>query len=427
MSTTKNFSRGTKSAVALAAVASLALTGCGRNDDGGGGGGGEGPTNTAAGSSQGIDENTITLGTTTSLSGVAGAPGTCSLKGMEAYFEAANADGGIEFGDGNTRTVEINAYDDAYDPAKAVSNFRQIMNEGAFAEVNGLGTRTNLAIMPVANKEEFPQVFVASGNPTFSQNPDEHPWTIGWMPTYHTEGNSFGKFLVESGEPVTVAVLAQNDDAGKAYVQGLEEAVQGTNVKIVARATFEPGDSTVDAQIAELANSNADVFFSANTVPALTASSMVRAQQLGWTPAIFLASVASQPDQVLEPGNADAFPAVYTSAFTKPFTSEEYAGDEDVKQFLSDMEEYSPKIDTIIPHCAWGYATAATLEQAFTLMEEPTQKSFMEAVRSIEGFEAPLLLDGLQVNTTTNRAPVGEVAITGWTGNGYQPADSFGG
>ncbi|GAB3255398.1 ABC transporter substrate-binding protein [Arthrobacter pigmenti] len=425
MRTAKGFSRSTKSAVALAAVASLALTGCGRGD--GGGGGQEGNTDTAASSSQGITGDTITLGTTTSLSGVAGAPGTCLQKGMEAYFEAANADGGIEFGDGNTRTVKTIVYDDAYDPGQAVANFRQIMNEGAFAEVNGLGTRTNLAIMPVANKEEFPQVFVASGNPTFSQNPDEHPWTIGWMPTYHTEGNSFGKFLVDSGEQVTVAVLSQNDDAGEAYVQGLEDAVEGTNVEIVAQATFEPGDSTVDAQIAELANSNADVFFSANTVPDLTASSMVRAQQLGWTPSIFLASVASQPDQVLKPGNAEAFPAIYTSAFTKPFSSEQYAGDEDVQQFLSDMEEHSAQIDTIIPHCAWGYATAATLEEAFTLMEEPTQESFMDAVRSIEGFEAPMLLDGLTVNTTTDRAPVGEVAITEWTGNGYQPVESFNG
>lgn len=416
------FHRRAKCALAVTAVATFALTGCGRGDgnptqgtqsEGGGGG-----------SAQGITEESITLGSTTSLSGPAGAPGTCLLKGMEAYFEAANADGGIEFGDGNTRTVEIQALDDGYDPGKAVSNFRQMMAGDVFAEVNGLGTRTNLAIMPVANEEQFPQVFVASGNPAFSQNPDEHPWTIGWMPTYYTEGNSFGNFLKDRGEPVTVAVLAQNDDAGKAYVDGLEEAIKDSQVEIVSRATFEPGEPTVDAQIAKLANSEADVFFSANTVPDLTTSSMLRAQQLGWTPEIFLASVASQPGQVLEPGNAQAFPAVYTSAFTKQIADERYADDEDMQQFLTAMEEYSPDIEQIIPHCTWGYATAATLEQAFTQMEEPTQKSFMDAVRSIEDYEAPLLLDGLSVDTTTGMAPISEVVVQEYTGTGYEPASS---
>lgn len=422
MTTSRSIGRSTKAAVAVAAGVTLALTGCGRDDAGTSGDAG-GTGGAGAGSAQGITEDSITLGTTTSLSGPAGAPGTCLLKGMEAYFEAANADGGIEFGDGNTRTVEIEASDDAYDPAQAVANFRQMMAQDVFAEVNGLGTRTNLAIMPVATEEEFPQVFVASGDPTFSQNPEEHPWTIGWMPTYYTEGNSFGNFLTESGEPVTVAVLQQNDAAGEAYVQGLRDALEGSQVEIVAEATFEPGDATVDAQIAELANSGADVFFSANTVPDLTASSLLRAQQLNWTPATFLASVASQPSEVLEPGNAQAMDAIYTSAFSKGLSSQ----DEDMQQFLADMEEYSPEIEQIIPHCTWGYATAATLEEAFANMEEPTQESFMEAVRSIEGYEPPLLLDGLSVDTTGDKAPVSEVSIQEYSGEQYTTAESFGG
>ena len=73
----------------------------------------------------------------------------------------------------------------------------------------------------------------------------------------------------------------------------------------------------------------------------------------------------------------------------------------------------------------WGmHATAATLEQAFTQMEEPTQKSFMDAVRSIEGYEAPLLLDGLSVDTTTGMAPISEVVVQEYTGTGYEPASS---
>ena len=50
-----------------------------------------------------------------------------------AYFGVKNADGGIKFGDGKTRTVEIKTYDDAYDPQKALANFQQMVSDGVFA------------------------------------------------------------------------------------------------------------------------------------------------------------------------------------------------------------------------------------------------------------------------------------------------------
>ena len=421
---TRHIGRGATGAVAAAAALTLALSGCGRGDGGGNSPeGSPGATEGGGGTEQGITDTSILLGSTTSLSGVAGAPGSCLVAGMEAYFGAANADGGVEFGDGKTRKVELKAYDDAYDPGRAVANFRQMIAEGVFANVNGLGTRTNLAIMPVATEEEFPQVFVASGDSVFSEDPEANPWTIGWMPTYYAEGNSFGKFLVDSGTAVTVAVLEQNDDAGNEFVAGLEDAIEGSEVEIVQRATFEPGDPTVDAQMAQLADSEADVFFSANTVPALTASSMVRAQDLGWTPSIFLAAVAANERDVLEPGNASAFPNVYSTGFTKQPTQTD---DEEVKQFLADIKEYAPDTaDQIIPHCLWGYATAATLEEAFKNMAEPTHEALMEAVRNVKDFEPPLLLDGLSVDTTTNMAPISEVQVQEHTGEGYAPAESY--
>ena len=59
-------------------------------------------------------------------------------------------------------------------------------------------------------------------------------------------------------------------------------------------------------------------------------------------------------------------------------------------------------------------------------MEEPTRASFMEALKSISGFEAPLLLDGITVDTTQDDQP----AITGlqlvvWNGQAYEPVDSY--
>ena len=57
------------------------------------------------------------------------------------------------------------------------------------------------------------------------------------------------------------------------------------------------------------------------------------------------------------------------------------------------------------PHCMWSYMVGATLDQAFQNMKEPTRDSFMTALRSIKGYQAPLMLDGTSVNTTVDGQP----------------------
>jgi hypothetical protein len=69
----------------------------------------------------------------------------------------------------------------------------------------------------------------------------------------------------------------------------------------------------------------------------------------------------------------------------------------------------------------------ATLEQAFTQMEEPTRDSFMEALRSIEGYQAPLMLPDTSVSTGESGQPaVSTVVVQKYNGRGYDTVESFG-
>ena len=112
----------------------------------------------------------------------------------------------------------------------------------------------------------MPQVFVQSGSSEFSKDREANPYTIGWAPTYFSEGEAFGNYLAQLDEPLTVAILAQNDDFGADFVEGLNSGIEGSEVEIVAEASYEPTDTSVDAQVTELAGSNADVFFDATTL-----------------------------------------------------------------------------------------------------------------------------------------------------------------
>lgn len=412
-----NFRHATRvsGVVAAGAIAALLITGCSRGGDEGGG--------ESNAPSPGITDDSLLLGISSPLSGPTAGPGSCTVAGLYTYLEAKNADGGFEFGDGKTRTVTLNYLDDTYDPAKTVTNFRQLVDEDEiFAYVGALGTPTNSAIMPLANEEEVPQVLLITGATKFSADQEANPWTLGLLPTYYNEGFAFGELLAERGE-VTVATLAQNDDYGDDYLAGFEAAIEGTDVEIVASATYEPTDTTLDGQVTELAASGADALLSAVSVTPLQVGVLTKAQSLGWLPEIFLPSNTSTPATVVVPGNGAAYPAVYSTSLSKVPVSPAFAEDEDVIAYNEAFAEYGASIAaTYTPHCAWSYAEGAILEQAFLGMTEPTRASFMEALKSIEDFQAPLLLDGITVNTTDPTKPaIQGLTLVQFNGQGYGP------
>ncbi|MEV8041732.1 ABC transporter substrate-binding protein [Arthrobacter sp. NPDC080082] len=412
--------RGVLGIVAVAAVIALSASGCTRGSTNQGGG-----SNAA---SPGITDSSITLGITTPLSGAIAGQGTCTVAGVTAYFGALNAAGGVKFGDGKTRTVNIKSYDDGYDPQKSLANFQQMVSDNVFAATAGLGTPTNRAFREAAISQKVPQVLVMTGDPLFSDR-KQSPWQLGFVPIYQNEGAAFGKLIAGSGQPHKVAILSQNDDYGKGYVQGFKDAIKGaSNISVVGEQTYEATDTSVDPQLTQLASSGADVFFDAMSITPLAIASLQKAQQLGWKPSWFLPSNTSSPAAILGPGGAAAYPGIYSVSFAKAPQSPAFAKDPDVVKFLADLKQYAKYPDMpAFPHCMWSYMVGATLEQAFKTMTEPTRDSFMTALRNVKGLQAPLMLSGTSVDTTTDGQPaVSSVLVQKYDGKGYATVQNFG-
>jgi branched-chain amino acid transport system substrate-binding protein len=406
--------------VAAASALAVTLAGCGGSNDAGRSGAGDSAT------SPGITDDTVTLGITTALSGPTAGPGTCTLAGVKAYFGAKNAEGGIEFGDGKKRTVELKALDDAYDPQKSKANYDQLKDD-VFAMTGGLGTPTNRAWRDAAIADEVPQALVQTGDPLFSDT-EQSPWQLGFVPIYPNEGEALGELLATSSQPHKVAILSQNDDYGKGYVEGFKNAIQGAdNIEVVKELTYEATDTSVDAQITELADSGADVFFNAMSVTPLMISALQKAQQVGWKPSWFLPSNTSSPGAILEPGGAAAYPGIYSSSFAKAPASPAFAQDPDVVEYLAALKQYGDYPDPpAFPQCQWSWMVGATLDQVFQKMTEPTRDNFMEALRSIKDFQAPLMLPGTSVNTTQDGQPaVSTVVVQKYNGKGYDAVQNF--
>ena len=79
---------------------------------------------------------------------------------------------------------------------------------------NPLGTPSNSAIQKYMNAKKVPQLFVATGATKWG-DPKDFPWTMGWQPSYQSEGAHLRQVHPEGEPDGKIAVLYQNDDFGK--------------------------------------------------------------------------------------------------------------------------------------------------------------------------------------------------------------------
>jgi branched-chain amino acid transport system substrate-binding protein len=371
-------------AVVAVAVALVAAA-CGRPDDSSSGGSAGAP---------GVTDTQITIGGSYPLSGPLGPNGQAAAGGAKAVFEAVNAAGGVKMGDGKTRKIEFVYYDDGYDPAKTTQNFTKLVNQNVFALFQTFGTAPNIAIMKQANQRKVPQVFVHAGDLLFSNEPDKNPFTIGWQPTYESEGQMYGKFLADQGKPLTVAVLRQADTLGQVFLQGLQEGIAGSQVKLVGTETYVPSDPSVDAQISKLKATNADALFMAVAIPPLMISGLQHAKTLGWNPTVFMASMSSSINQVVGPGKLTGNSKLYTASFLKAPDNPAYANDPAVKEYLARFKQYGGNANPFITNAQWGYGAAQTFVNALQQLKTVSRDGLMQELRSLKT-EVPLLQPGL--------------------------------
>ena len=407
-------------------VIALGLAGCAR---------GETPSgdNTEA-ASPGITDTTITIGIDTPLTGTTAGPGNCTADGALAYFGTQNdANGGITFGDGKTRKVEIKKYDDQYDPAKASANFQQAVSDGVFAMAFGLGTPTNNAWKQAAQDAGVPQVLIMTGDPGFDDVSSD-PTAIGLVPKYQDEGEAMGKLLASDSAPHKVAIIEQNDDYGKGYVEGFKAGIEGaSNITIVSDKTYEPTDTSLDTQIQASADAGADVLFNAVSVTPLVVGELQKAQAIGWKPSWFMPSNTSSPSGVLTPGGAvdasgnSVYPGIYSVAFSAVPAAPTFAALPNAQAFLDGVKKYGTQTGTPdFPHCVWSWIGAEIMAKAFETMKEPTRDAFMTALRSVKGSDFDFMLDGTSVDATQDGSPaISSVVVQKFNGKGYATVTAY--
>src|SRR5881392_203390 len=241
----------------------------------------------AAAQSPGVTPTEIKIGNTNPYSGPASAYGTIG-KVIAGYFKKVNDEGGI-----NGRKINFVTLDDGYSPPKTVEMVRRLVEQDQVAFVfQTLGTPTNSAIHKYLNQAKVPHLFVATGATKWG-DPQHFPWTMGWQPTYQTEGHIYAQYVLQNVPNAKIGVLYQNDDYGKDYVKGLKDGL-GDKAKsmVVMELPYETSDPTVDSQVVNLKASGADLFYNV-TIPKFAAQAIRKTAEIGWQPVHILNNVAA--------------------------------------------------------------------------------------------------------------------------------------
>ena len=362
--------------------------------------------------SPGASDNEIKIGTTTPYSGPASAYSAGAVSAT-AYFTMINEQGGV-----NGRKINYISLDDGYSPPRTVEMTRRLVEQDqVLLMFNSLGTPQNTAIHAYMNAHKVPQLFVATGASKWN-DPQNHPWTMGWQPNYQTEAQIYAKHILQTRPNAKIGVLYQNDDYGRDYLKGLKDGLGDKAAKmIVAEVTYEVTDPTIDSQILQLQSSGADVFINIAT-PKFAAQAIRKAYDSGWKPVQYMNNTTVSVAAVLAPAGLEKSVGVISSLYGKDPTDPAWDNDAGMNAWRIFMKKYYPEGDLADANNVYGYAVARTMAQVLRQCgDELTRANVMKQAASLKDFDSGTALPGIKINTGTNDyAPIKAVQLARFDG-----------
>jgi ABC-type branched-subunit amino acid transport system substrate-binding protein len=377
----------------------------------------------------GVTKDTITIGTTTPLSGPASFYAPIS-KGANAYYQYVNALGGV-----NGRKISYTILDDSYDAAKAVPLTHQLVEQDqVFAVVGQLGTPINTATRPYLNEQRVPDIFVATGATKWGAEYKTFPWTIGLQPDYQSEARVYAKDIIKKHPNSAIGILYQNDDFGKDYVTGLTAGLGSNSSWIVATQSYEAGSPDVSSQVAALKDKGVNLLLMA-AIPTQGISAMKTLSKLNWKPVVYITNVLNSTVNtraVIAAGGGDNIDSMTSTFYGKDVNDPKWANDPVIAAYKKVLAQYctpQPCDPTDITYAtgmggAWLFVTI--LKKLGR--DGVTRDNLMKAVRSMSvkacadpnpestdkvflGDCDPWLFPGLQIRTGgDNQWPITQLA-----------------
>ncbi|HZE55179.1 MAG TPA: ABC transporter substrate-binding protein [Bradyrhizobium sp.] len=343
----------------------------------------------------GATDTEVKIGQTVPFSGPASAYATIG-KAQAAYFNMINQQGGV-----NGRKINLIQYDDAYSPPNAVEQVRKLVeSDEVLLTFQIIGTPSNAAVQKYLNTKKVPQLFAATGATKFT-DPKNFPWTLGFNPNYFVEGRIYGQYILKQYPNAKVGILYQNDDLGRDYLNGIKAGLgERAATMVVAEASYEMTDPTIDSQILKLKSAGADLFFSAST-PKFAAQAIKKNAELGWKPVHILDINATSVGAVMQPAGLEASKDVISVNYGKDPLDPTWKDDPGMKKYFEFMAKYFPEGDKNSSFNAYGFSTAQLMVHVLKQCgDNLTRENVMKQATNLKDVQLDLALPGIVGNTT---------------------------
>nr|WP_234820204.1 ABC transporter substrate-binding protein [Rhodopseudomonas palustris] len=343
----------------------------------------------------GASDTEIKIGQTVPHSGPGSLYGVLGRVG-EAYFQMLNEKGGI-----NGRKVKFITLDDSYSAPKAVEATRRLVEqEEVLALYGSLGTAPQTAVHKYLNSKKVPQLLLNTGASKWN-DPKNFKWTMAGLPLYPTEARILAKHVVAVKPDAKVAILYQNDDFGRDFLAPFKKVLEegGGKAKVVAEASYDLTEPTIDSQIINLSKSGADVFFNITTGKA-TSQSIRKIAEIGWKP-LHLLSAGSTGRSILNAAGLDNAKGIVAVRYSKEVGVPRFENDPDVKAFEELRAKYLPNVDKDNTIAYAGYGQAVTMAEILRRCgDNLTRENVIKQATSLKGFHSPYFLDGIDYSYT---------------------------
>jgi ABC-type branched-subunit amino acid transport system substrate-binding protein len=175
--------------------------------------------------------NRIVLGQSAALTGPAAQLGIQMNSGARIYFNALNAQGGV-----NGATIELRTLDDGYEPDRCKANTEKFISEDVFGLFGYVGTPTSLAALPLVVDAKIP--FFGPFTGAEALRDPFHKSVFHLRASYFDETALIVKQLTSLGLN-KIAVFYQNDSYGKAGLEGVVRALKERELAPIALGTVE--------------------------------------------------------------------------------------------------------------------------------------------------------------------------------------------
>jgi branched-chain amino acid transport system substrate-binding protein len=380
-------------AIAVAAVAATVLSACsGRS---------AAPADDVSGTGD------IVIRASYPLSGPLSSAGA-SAAGATAYFEAVNAAGGV-----SGRQIDFQVVDDAFDPARLVSNNRQFVERDRAAIVINFGG-ISVAARPPLNAAKVAQI--VQGGEKELADVTGFPYSRAFVPDIAWEGELQGRYIAENIPDAVVGFLGFNNDFAASQLAGLAAA----GIQPVKTITLPPGQGDVASQVTELEAAGVNVLVTTIGPPTMGAL-LSYMGQINYKPTTFIGSPYADFASTVNPAGAQNVTGALSYQWFKDPQNPAVHDDPALVQYRADMARFAPEADANQSFTITGYGLAAAIVEALRNAGDVSSDSFLAAWDSLSQVQNPMLIDNATLTGDANGRVVHEYQLHEFDGTSWVP------